>query len=191
MKKKPYILKTFISDGEEIQRYNDILLMMACQFSGVKNETIVSSITDTVHMEKIFSEHHPGHVFYAVVYKHIPMMEDNPAQAVRNNVNGTRVIADLAVKYGTKKFVMISTDKTVSPTNVMGCSKRICEIFCQALNKAIVEGIVKGKTQFVTTRFGNVLGSNSSVILLFREQIKKRSSYRYSSRHHPLFHAHS
>jgi len=103
----------------------------------------------------------------------VPMMEDNPSEAVFNNVFGTRVIADMAVKYGTKKFVMISTDKAVNPTNVMGCSKRICEIYCQALNNAIVEGKVEGVTQFVTTRFGNVLGSNGSVIPLFREQIKK------------------
>lgn len=101
------------------------------------------------------------------------MMEDNPAQAVRNNIYGTRVIADLAVKYGTKKFVMISTDKAVNPTNVMGCSKRICEIYCQSLNQAIQNGTVKGVTQFVTTRFGNVLGSNGSVIPLFRQQLAK------------------
>ena len=99
-------------------------------------------------------------------------MEDNPAMAVQNNIYGTRVIADLAVKYGTKKFVMISTDKAVNPTNVMGCSKRICEIYCQSLNKAIAEGKVKGITQFVTTRFGNVLGSNGSVIPLFKQQIR-------------------
>jgi len=159
-------------DQAETPMHN-IRLMMIRQFPGVKNETIVVSITDKVHMEKIFSVHRPEYVFHAAAYKHVPMMEDNPAQAVRNNVNGTRVIADLAVKYGTKKFVMISTDKAVNPTNVMGCSKRICEIYCQALNKAIVEGKVKGDTQFVTTRFGNVLGSNGSVIPLFREQIKK------------------
>lgn len=147
--------------------------MMVRQFSYVKSGTVVASITDKVHMERLFSEHRPEYVFHAAAYKHVPMMEDNPAQAVRNNINGTRVIADLAVKYGTKKFVMISTDKAVNPTNVMGCSKRICEIYCQALNKVIIEGKVEGVTQFVTTRFGNVLGSNGSVIPLFREQIKK------------------
>ena len=98
-------------------------------------------------------------------------MEDNPAEAVQNNIYGTRVIADMAVKYGTKKFVMISTDKAVNPTNVMGCSKRICEIYCQSLNKAIMDGRIKGVTQFVTTRFGNVLGSNGSVIPIFKKQI--------------------
>lgn len=152
---------------------HDIRLMMARRFQDVKNETIVASITDKAHMEKLFAEHRPEYVFHAAAYKHVPMMEDNPAQAVRNNINGTRVIADLAVKYGTRKFVMISTDKAVNPTNVMGCSKRICEIYCQSLNKAIVEGKVEGVTQFVTTRFGNVLGSNGSVIPIFREQIKK------------------
>lgn len=152
---------------------HDVRLMMARQFPDIKNETIVSSITDQIHMEKIFEAHKPEYVFHAAAYKHVPMMEDNPAMAVRNNINGTRVIADLAVKYSTKKFVMISTDKAVNPTNVMGCSKRICEIYCQSLNQAIVEGKVKGVTQFVTTRFGNVLGSNGSVIPLFKEQIKK------------------
>lgn len=120
-----------------------------------------------------FAAHKPEYVFHAAAYKHVPMMEDNPAMAIQNNVFGTRVIADLAVKYQTRKFVMISTDKAVNPTNVMGCSKRICEIYCQSLNKAIQDGEVKGVTQFVTTRFGNVLGSNGSVIPLFKEQIKK------------------
>lgn len=152
---------------------HDVRLMMARDFPQIKAETIVASITDGRHMERVFSMHRPEYVFHAAAYKHVPMMEDNPAQAVRNNINGTRVIADLSVKYGTKKFVMISTDKAVNPTNVMGCSKRICEIYCQSLNKAIVEGKVKGETQFVTTRFGNVLGSNGSVIPIFREQIRK------------------
>jgi len=102
----------------------------------------------------------------------VPMMEDNPYESIENNVNGTRIIADLSVKYGTKKFVMVSTDKAVNPTNVMGCSKRLCEIYVQSLDKAIKDGRVKGETRFVTTRFGNVLGSNGSVIPLFEEQIK-------------------
>lgn len=151
---------------------HDIRLMMAREFPAVKAETVVSTITDKSHMEMLFSRHRPDYVFHAAAYKHVPMMEDNPAQAVRNNINGTRIVADLAVKYGARKFVMISTDKAVNPTNVMGCSKRICEIYCQSLNKAIVEGKVKGVTQFVTTRFGNVLGSNGSVIPIFREQIR-------------------
>lgn len=162
---------------------HDVRLYMANNHKDLKCLTIVSSITDAEHMEKIFSEHKPEYVFHAAAYKHVPMMEDNPGQAVRNNIYGTRVIADLAVKYGTKKFVMISTDKAVNPTNVMGCSKRICEIYCQALNSAITSGTLQNisnfqniqnpQTQFVTTRFGNVLGSNGSVIPIFREQIKK------------------
>lgn len=160
---------------------HDIRLMMSRQFGDIQNETIVTSITNKDHMEQIFEQHRPEYVFHAAAYKHVPMMEDNPAIAVQNNIYGTRVIADLAVKYGTKKFVMISTDKAVNPTNVMGCSKRICEIYCQSLNKAIVDGTLgmqtadggKPVTQFVTTRFGNVLGSNGSVIPIFTEQIKK------------------
>ena len=151
---------------------HDIRMMMARNFPGIVNETIVTSITNREHMEKIFSGHRPEYVFHAAAYKHVPMMEDNPAIAVQNNIYGTRVIADLAVKYGTGKFVMISTDKAVNPTNVMGCSKRICEIYCQSLNQAIQEGKVRGVTQFVTTRFGNVLGSNGSVIPIFKEQIR-------------------
>ena len=151
---------------------HDIRLMMQRQYPDIKNETIVTSIVNGKHMESIFREHRPEYVFHAAAYKHVPMMEDDPAIAVQNNIYGTRVIADLAVKYGTKKFVMISTDKAVNPTNVMGCSKRICEIYCQSLNQAIQEGKVQGVTQFVTTRFGNVLGSNGSVIPIFREQIQ-------------------
>ena len=152
---------------------HDLRMMMARDYSLIHNETVVSSITNREHMETIFAAHRPEYVFHAAAYKHVPMMEDDPAIAVQNNIYGTRVIADLAVKYGTKKFVMISTDKAVNPTNVMGCSKRICEIYCQSLNQAIQQGSVEGVTQFVTTRFGNVLGSNGSVIPIFKEQIKK------------------
>ena len=152
---------------------HDVRLMMSRQFPDIQCETIVSSISNAEHMERLFAAHRPHYVFHAAAYKHVPMMEDNPGIAVQNNIYGTRVIADLAVKYGTRKFVMISTDKAVNPTNVMGCSKRICEIYCQSLNKAIVDGRVQGVTQFVTTRFGNVLGSNGSVIPIFKEQIRK------------------
>ena len=160
---------------------HDVRLYMARNHSDLHVATIVTSICKPDRMEKIFSEYRPEYVFHAAAYKHVPMMEDNPTEAVQNNIHGTRVIADLALKYGTKKFVMISTDKAVNPTNVMGCSKRICEIYCQSLNKAIAEGSLKfetanGKkpeTQFVTTRFGNVLGSNGSVIPIFKEQIRK------------------
>ena len=151
---------------------HDIRRMMARDWPEIVNETIVTSITNKEHMDRIFMEHRPEYVFHAAAYKHVPMMEDNPAIAVQNNIYGTRVIADLAVKYGTGKFVMISTDKAVNPTNVMGCSKRICEIYCQSLNQAIQDGKVGGVTQFVTTRFGNVLGSNGSVIPIFKAQIR-------------------
>lgn len=152
---------------------HDIRLMMARDWRDINAYTLVADIANKSRMEEIFSEHRPAYVFHAAAYKHVPMMEDNPCESVGNNVDGTRVIADLAVKYGTRKFVMISTDKAVNPTNVMGCSKRICEIYVQSLDKAIKEGYVEGVTQFVTTRFGNVLGSNGSVIPLFREQIAK------------------
>lgn len=171
---------------------HDVRLLMHKEYAYIPCETIVTTITNRDHMERIFSYYKPEYVFHAAAYKHVPMMEDNPAIAVQNNVYGTRVIADLAVKYGTKKFVMISTDKAVNPTNVMGCSKRICEIYCQSLNSEIeklrasdsqqLSGSMAQQllqkdgsmpvTQFVTTRFGNVLGSNGSVIPIFREQIK-------------------
>lgn len=151
---------------------HDIRLMMAKQFPDIKAETIVTTICSKSRMEHIFKTYLPDYVFHAAAYKHIPMMENNPCESIQNNVYGTKILADLAVKYGVKKFVMISTDKAVNPTNVMGCSKRICEIYVQSLNKAIEEGIINGKTQFVTTRFGNVLGSNGSVIPLFKKQIK-------------------
>ena len=125
-------------------------------------------------MEKIFREYRPDYVFHAAAYKHVPMMEDNPSISIQNNVVGTRVLADFAVQYHVRKFVMISTDKAVNPTNVMGCSKRLCEIYVQSLNADLVKSSddASKKTQFVTTRFGNVLGSNGSVIPLFKKQIE-------------------
>ncbi len=184
-------LHLVLIDQAETPMHN-VRRWMGKTFAHIPCDTIVSSITNKEHMECIFSCYKPDYVFHAAAYKHVPMMEDNPAIAVQNNVYGTRVIADLAVKYGTKKFVMVSTDKAVNPTNVMGCSKRICEIYCQSLNREI-EKINSSNTQspkepntprllqydgsnpvtqFVTTRFGNVLGSNGSVIPIFREQIK-------------------
>ena len=145
---------------------HDIRLMMASNYPDIPAETIVTSISRQTRMDAIFKRFRPDYVFHAAAYKHVPMMEDNPSEAVLNNIQGTKIIADLSVKYGVKKFVMVSTDKAVNPTNVMGCSKRICEIYVQSLNKE------QDTTQFVTTRFGNVLGSNGSVIPLFREQIK-------------------
>ncbi len=151
---------------------HDIHLKMAKDFPSVKSIVFVADITNAHQMESIFSQYRPEYVFHAAAYKHVPMMEDVPCMAVQNNVGGTRVLADLSVKYGVKKFVMISTDKAVNPTNVMGCSKRICEMYVQSLDNAIKDGNIKGETQFVTTRFGNVLGSNGSVIPLFRKQIE-------------------
>lgn len=152
---------------------HDIRLMMHFDWPEIKAHTIVASIANESRMEKIFQTYRPDYVFHAAAYKHVPMMENNPSESIQNNIWGTKVIADLSVKYGVRKFVMISTDKAVNPTNVMGCSKRICEIYCQSLNKKINEQAGgKPVTQFVTTRFGNVLGSNGSVIPLFEKQIK-------------------
>ena len=150
---------------------HDIRLMMEKSFAHISAETVVTSICNKSRMEEIFRRFKPDYVFHAAAYKHVPMMEDNPSEAVHNNIYGTKVVADLSVKYGVRKFVMISTDKAVNPTNVMGCSKRICEIYVQSLDQSIKQNR-NPKTQFVTTRFGNVLGSNGSVIPLFREQIK-------------------
>lgn len=151
---------------------HDIRMMMHNQYPDVQADTIVSDIADSTMMKRLFCQYKPEYVFHAAAYKHVPMMEDNPYESVINNINGTKIIADLAVKYGAKKFVMVSTDKAVNPTNVMGCSKRICEIYVQTLDKAIKEHKIEGKTHFVTTRFGNVLGSNGSVIPIFEEQIR-------------------
>ncbi|MDE6218461.1 MAG: polysaccharide biosynthesis protein, partial [Muribaculaceae bacterium] len=151
---------------------HDIRLMMARQWPHLKALTIVADISNEARMADIFNAHKPQYVFHAAAYKHVPMMEDNPNEAIVNNVKGTKIMADLSVSLGVEKFVMVSTDKAVNPTNVMGCSKRICEIYVQALDKAEKEGKVAGNTHFVTTRFGNVLGSNGSVIPLFKEQIK-------------------
>ena len=157
--------KMMLVDQAETPQH-DILLMMNKDYPDIDAEIVVTSISRATRMEEIFSSFKPDYVFHAAAYKHVPMMEPNPSEAVMNNIYGTKVIADLSVKYGVKKFVMVSTDKAVNPTNVMGCSKRICEIYVQSLNNT------QDKCQFVTTRFGNVLGSNGSVIPLFREQIK-------------------
>lgn len=151
---------------------HDIRRMMAHDFPSVPCATVVTSITKANRMENIFKTFLPEYVFHAAAYKHVPMMEDNPCESIQNNVLGTKILADLSVKYGVRRFVMVSTDKAVNPTNVMGCSKRICEVYVQSLNKAERDGVVKGQTQFITTRFGNVLGSNGSVIPIFERQIK-------------------
>ncbi|WP_315320264.1 nucleoside-diphosphate sugar epimerase/dehydratase [Prevotella aurantiaca] len=164
--------KLILIDQAETPQH-DIRLMMGFEYPNIKVDTIVANITNFDRMESIFKQYRPEYVFHAAAYKHVPMMENNPSESIQNNVWGTKVIADLSVKYGVRKFVMISTDKAVNPTNVMGCSKRICEIYCQSLNKKINQDNTKEvSTQFVTTRFGNVLGSNGSVIPLFEKQIK-------------------
>ena len=162
---------------------HDLRLMMAKEFPNIDVHVVVTTVCSMSRMDAVFNQFRPEYVFHAAAYKHVPMMEDNPSEAIMNNVYGTKVIADLSVKYGVRKFVMVSTDKAVNPTNVMGCSKRICEIYVQTLDRAIkttqyggpglhLSADFKPVTQFVTTRFGNVLGSNGSVIPLFREQIR-------------------
>lgn len=163
--------KMMLIDSAETPQH-DIRRMMAHDFPSVPCATVVTSITKADRMENIFKTFLPEYVFHAAVYKHVPMMEDNPCESIQNNVLGTKILADLSVKYGVRRFVMVSTDKAVNPTNVMGCSKRICEVYVQSLNKAERDGVVKGQTQFITTRFGNVLGSNGSVIPIFERQIK-------------------
>lgn len=163
--------KMMLIDSAETPQH-DIRRMMAHDFPSVPCATVVTSITKADRMENIFKTFLPEYVFHAAAYKHVPMMEDNPCESIQNNVLGTKILADLSVKYGVRRFVMVSTDKAVNPTNVMGCSKRICEVYVQSLNKAERDGVVKGQTQFITTRFGNVLGSNGSVILIFERQIK-------------------
>ena len=179
--------KMMLIDQAETPQH-DLRLMMARDFPDVPCEVVVASISRRTRMEYMFKSFKPEYVFHAAAYKHVPMMEDNPSEAVLNNIYGTKVIADLSVEVGVRKFVMISTDKAVNPTNVMGCSKRICEIYVQSLDRKLKLDALETRrklltgggaqatraeyTQFVTTRFGNVLGSNGSVIPLFKEQIK-------------------
>ena len=151
---------------------HDIRLELKSKWSNLEAPTIVADISNRLRMENIFQQYKPEYVFHAAAYKHVPMMEDNVSEAIQNNVLGTKVLADLSIKYGVKRFVMISTDKAVNPSNVMGCSKRICEMYVQALAKKIQKDN-SAPTQFITTRFGNVLGSNGSVIPLFRQQIER------------------
>lgn len=149
---------------------HDIRLELRKKWREIEAPTIIANCANKARMEDIFRQYQPEYVFHAAAYKHVPMMEDNVSEAIQNNVLGTKIMADLAVKYGVSRFVMVSTDKAVNPSNVMGCSKRICEIYVQALARKLQkEG--NNKTQFITTRFGNVLGSNGSVIPLFRRQI--------------------
>ena len=159
--------KVILIDQAESALYNFHNELLAT-FGNINVEIIVGNVSDQNRMRRIFENHHPEIVFHASAYKHVPLMEDHPYEAAKTNIGGTKVMADLSVEFEVKKFVMISTDKAVNPTNVMGASKRICEIYIQSLSQ------LKGmKTQFVTTRFGNVLGSNGSVVPLFKSQIDK------------------
>ncbi|WP_373802233.1 polysaccharide biosynthesis protein, partial [Bacteroides heparinolyticus] len=166
----PY--KLILVDQAETPLHN-IRLELQDRWRDIDAETIIADISNVTRMEAIFKEYKPQYIFHAAAYKHVPMMEDNVSESIQINVYGTRTLADLAVKYGTEKFVMISTDKAVNPTNVMGCSKRICEIYVQSLAKKLQKEGRENATQFITTRFGNVLGSNGSVIPRFRDQIQR------------------
>lgn len=166
----PY--KLILVDQAETPLHN-IRLELQDRWRNIDAETIIADISNATRMEAIFKEYRPQYIFHAAAYKHVPMMEDNVSESIQINVYGTRTLADLAVKYGTEKFVMISTDKAVNPTNVMGCSKRICEIYVQSLAKKLQKEGKEKATQFITTRFGNVLGSNGSVIPRFRDQIQR------------------
>ena len=134
---------------------------------------MIGDVRQPARLDYVFRKYRPQVVFHAAAYKHVPLMEENPCEAVMANVQGSRNVADKCVEYEAEKMVMISTDKAVNPTNIMGCTKRLAEIYVQSLGLAIEKGLVKGKTQFVTTRFGNVLGSNGSVIPRFTEQIER------------------
>lgn len=159
-------------DSAETPMHN-IRLELEEKFPGIECIPIMGDIRMVDRVESVFKRFCPQYVFHAAAYKHVPLMEENPCEAVHTNVHGTRNVADMAVKYDVEKFIMISTDKAVNPTNVMGASKRLAEIYVQSLSIAISKGLHPGKTRFITTRFGNVLGSNGSVIPRFREQLVK------------------
>lgn len=164
------ICKLICFDSAETPMHN-LRLELEDKFPNLNFVPVIGDVRNGDRLDYVFRNWHPHIVFHAAAYKHVPLMEENPCEAVRVNVYGTRLVADAAVKYGVEKFVMISTDKAVNPTNIMGCSKRLAEIYVQSLSLAIIKGEVQGSTKFITTRFGNVLGSNGSVIPRFREQI--------------------
>ncbi|MBP3497964.1 MAG: polysaccharide biosynthesis protein [Alistipes sp.] len=164
------IKKLVMFDNAETPMHN-IRLELEDKYKGLPIVPIVGDVRQPNRLEFVFSSHKPQVVFHAAAYKHVPLMEENPCEAVLVNVYGSRNVADMCIKHGAEMMVMISTDKAVNPTNIMGCTKRLAEIYVQSLGTAIADGRVNGKTKFVTTRFGNVLGSNGSVIPRFREQI--------------------
>ena len=164
------IKKLVCFDSAETPMHN-LRLELEEKYKELNFVPVIGDVRSPDRVDYVFRNWHPQVVFHAAAYKHVPLMEENPCEAIRTNVFGTRVMADAAVSYGVEKFVMISTDKAVNPTNIMGCSKRLAEIYVQSLSLAIERGEVKGDTRFITTRFGNVLGSNGSVIPRFREQI--------------------
>ena len=166
------VKKLVLFDVAETPMHN-IRLELEDKFPQMDFVPLVGDVRSQYRLEFVFQSYHPQVIFHAAAYKHVPLMEENPCEAVRTNVYGTRLLADMAVKYGVERFVMISTDKAVNPTNVMGASKRLAEIYVQSLSIAISKGEIAGKTRFITTRFGNVLGSNGSVIPRFREQLEK------------------
>ena len=158
-------------DSGETPMHN-LRLELEEKYPYLKFIPVIGDVRSQQRLDYVFREFHPQVVFHAAAYKHVPLMEENPCEAIRVNVFGSRNVADMAVKYGVERFVMVSTDKAVNPTNIMGCSKRLAEIYVQSLSIAIQKGEIEGKTKFITTRFGNVLGSNGSVIPRFKEQIK-------------------
>ncbi len=159
-------------DNAETPLHN-VRLEFDDNFKGLKFTPVIGDVRQTKRLDYVFRKFKPQVVFHAAAYKHVPLMEENPCEAVLVNVIGSKNVADKCVEYGVERMVMVSTDKAVNPTNIMGCTKRLAEIYVQSLGLAIEKGIVKGKTTFVTTRFGNVLGSNGSVIPRFTEQIVK------------------
>ncbi|MDD4116453.1 MAG: nucleoside-diphosphate sugar epimerase/dehydratase, partial [Massilibacteroides sp.] len=166
------IKQLVLFDSAETPMHN-LRLELSERFSGLDYVPVLGDVRNNARVEAIMNRYRPQIIFHAAAYKHVPLMEENPCEAVRTNVYGTRIVADSAIKFKAEKFVMISTDKAVNPTNVMGASKRVAEMYVQSLNRALKEGLMKGETRFITTRFGNVLGSNGSVIPLFRAQITK------------------
>ncbi|MDD4661021.1 MAG: nucleoside-diphosphate sugar epimerase/dehydratase [Massilibacteroides sp.] len=166
------IKQLVLFDSAETPMHN-LRLELSERFSGLDYVPVLGDVRNNARVEAIMNRYRPQIIFHAAAYKHVPLMEENPCEAVRTNVYGTRIVADSAIKFKAEKFVMISTDKAVNPTNVMGASKRVAEMYVQSLNRALKEGLINGETRFITTRFGNVLGSNGSVIPLFRAQIAK------------------